>query len=651
MKKWFRLGLGITLFTGLAPWHVPDGRVVHAAAATEASVVDIFGREVNGYGIELVDWQGYLANPYVKLTLKPPASAAYPVTITLNAQGSSRLMMDMPSTLSATGATKTITFNNASEQKNFLLEIAPDRIGNAGSIENYALSIRTQENNGTTRTQAVPIRVLDQDDNLTTGFPLKFDYRFDTVNHIFDDPAIKTAAETAIKDWFYFLEVKPFDTVPAGDETSIVPNDNFNGNTTVSNNEPFNGEWIFLRGLNGPYSTGWSSNNGKYHKINGQTAPGNLHRSLGTALDFYDDATVFTSIHDDDWYKTDLSQVTDVYGLIMHEFGHGIAYNDAWPGMVNYVAAGGTNDAEVIAYQGYAVPLDGSYHIPGDQPYWDRISGQSGGWSSLFPVRRWMLSKLSLLVAENAGWKLNKNLSPFVKPAITTTSLKGASAGQSYNQKLTATGGVPFYDWTIASGALPPGLALNRFTGAISGTVAAAAQSSYTFTVRLRDYDEASAPVTKSFTINTSNNAAANIAVEAVASTSYVSPWESLSGLNDQYVPASSNDRGHPVYGNWNNPGTTQWVQYDFNRTVNLTGTSVYWFDDNEGIDLPESYTVQYWSNGGWVNVANPTGLGVLGNQFNETAFTPVTTTKIRLNVKAKPGFSSGIEQWKVYGY
>jgi len=786
MNKWASAALSFILLTGAAcTWLPGSSTEAHAAAASEASVMDIYGRELNSYGIELVDWQGYIANPYVKLTVKPPAAAVYPVTITLQAQGSSRLMMDLPSTISAAGATKVLTFNNASEQKNFLLEIAPDRVGGPGSIENYTLSMQIRENNGATRTQSLPIRVLDQDDNQDTTFPLVFDYRYDTVNHIFDDPGIKTAAERAIKDWFYFLDIQPFDTVPAGDETNIVPNDNFNGNTYVSNNAPFNGEWIFLRGLNGPYSTGWSSNNGKYHKLNGVNAPGNLHRSLGAALDFYDNATVFTSINDDDWYKTDLSQVTDVYGLIMHEFGHGFAYSDSWAGMVSYVGSSGANDSEVIAYQGRAVPLDTSYHIPGDQQYWDRISGQSAGWSSSFPTRRWMLTKLTLLIAENAGWKLNKNLTPFLAPSIVTSTLANGTKGSAYNQQLKASGGVPFYDWTLSSGSLPPGLTLDRFTGAISGTIASTApQSSYTFTVKLRDYDEASAPVLKSFTIhldgggtttptpshyeaesalinhanvsagasasggqyvgqidysdsyvqfsvqaaaagaygleiryangngststhslsvnggaaqtvsypatsgwgqfasvtvpinlNTGTNtvrltkgsagyaeldyialtsnppaASVNLAPQATASTSFVSSWESLLGLNDNYNPTSSSDRGHLIYGNWDNPGTTQWVQYDWPASHTITGASVYWFDDNQGIDLPASYSFQYWNGSSWVNVANASGLGVLGDQYNDTTFTPVTTTKLRMNITARSGYSTGIEQWKVLG-
>jgi hypothetical protein len=505
MVKWCSNIVCIALMAALL-FSAPEKSI--KAAATTAEVVDIFGRTINDYGVELVDWQGYLANPYIKLTVKPPSSAVYPVTITVKAEGTSRLMMDLPSTLSATGATKTLIFANASEQKDFRLEIHPDRIGGPNEIENYTLSLLVAQGNGTQNTQTIPIRVWDQDDNVEPSLPLVFDYRYDTVTGYFSDAAIKAATERAIKDWFYFFDMQPFDTVASGAETTHLPNDNFSGSTAVTNNAAYTGEWIYLRGLNGPYSTGYPANNGNYHKRGGVQVPGPISRSISTVLDFFPNFTAYTSLNDEEWYLTqnDASTctsncATDVYSVMMHEFGHGVAFESGWPGMVSYKNAGG-NDPDVVAYQGYAVPLDSSYHIPGEQQYWDRLSGQNGGRTHFFPSKRWMLTKLTMLVAENVGWKLNRNLTPFLAPSIVTTSLPNATKGQAYSQKLTAKGGVPFYDWNITSGSLPTGLTLDRFTGTISGTASnTQAQSAYTFTAQLRDYDANSTPVTKVFTI------------------------------------------------------------------------------------------------------------------------------------------------------
>lgn len=864
MRKWISAVISIMMLATCIP--APTFAVSSSEQANgDARIVDIFGRELNDYGIELVDWQGYLANPYVKLNVKPPADAAYPLSVRINARGTSRLMMDRPSTLSATGAEKTLTFDQADESKPFLLEIHPDRIGGFGEIEHYTLDLTITDASGETHQQSTPIRVLDQDDDGEPTMPLKFDYRYDTIQPYFSDPAIREAGERAIKDWFYFFDMAPFDTVPAGDEVAYLPEDNFDGNIQVTNDEPYNGMWIFLRGLNGPHSTGGATENGKYHKRNGVTVPDKIHRSLLTILDFYDTATPFTSLDDEQWYLTEMSDTsTDVYGLIMHEFGHGLVFTSGWKGIAAYKRSGGTAE-DIVAYQGNPVPLDDGYHIPGEPQYWDRISGQNGGRTNLFHNKRWMLTKLTLMIAKKAGWKLNHKLTPFLSPAIINVPIPNAKQGNNYNHQLKAEGGVPFYDWTIVDGALPEGLSLDRFTGTISGKVTGKVKGTYRFTVQLRDYDERSTPVTKTLTLNvgsgelagdylldeeagsaaldysgagndaavydaertagardggitfngtssymelpeqilkaadgftfsawlktdnqadgsgsqifdfnsqqrsmtlavderqalsfkasdgkgeqlsisggqltlgewhhtavaangdtvvlyvdgkeaargsavksgiwnviknsgskligkshvntnylkgtadevklynrslTANEIAAlaankpvlpeveqpipvnpNAAVDADVSTSFVSSWESLIGLNDEYDPVSSADRNHPIYGNWDTAGTVQWVQYDFAQPVKLSSSQIYWFDDNDGIDLPESFNLQYWNGTEWQEVSNPSAYGVLPDQYNVTTFDPVTTTKIRVNIQAKPTTSTGIQQWKV---
>ena len=57
-----------------------------------------------------------------------------------------------------------------------------------------------------------------------------------------------------------------------------------------------------------------------------------------------------------------------------------------------------------------------------------------------------------------------------VRLGITTASLPKGQIGVAYNQTLAAGAGKTPYTWSIASGTLPAGLALNATTGAISGT-------------------------------------------------------------------------------------------------------------------------------------------------------------------------------------
>jgi len=67
---------------------------------------------------------------------------------------------------------------------------------------------------------------------------------------------------------------------------------------------------------------------------------------------------------------------------------------------------------------------------------------------------------------------------------IGTSSLPSAQAGGFYSQTLVAAGGVPVYNWSLASGALPPGLSLNS-NGTISGY--ASGSGTYSFSVRVTD--------------------------------------------------------------------------------------------------------------------------------------------------------------------
>ena len=90
-------------------------------------------------------------------------------------------------------------------------------------------------------------------------------------------------------------------------------------------------------------------------------------------------------------------------------------------------------------------------------------------------------------------------LSIAIAPApltISTSSLPGAAVGIPYQQPLSASGGSGNYSWTIASGALPPGLALSR-AGIIGGTPGTPGPFAFTVAV-----SAGAATTTRSFTIS-----------------------------------------------------------------------------------------------------------------------------------------------------
>ncbi|MEU8147534.1 glycoside hydrolase family 43 protein [Nonomuraea sp. NPDC048901] len=138
-----------------------------------------------------------------------------------------------------------------------------------------------------------------------------------------------------------------------------------------------------------------------------------------------------------------------------------------------------------------------------------------------------------------------------------------------------------------------------------------------------------------------------NLALSATASTSYVSPWETLGAVNDGFTPANSADHSHGAYGNWNHQGT-EWLEYQWPSAQTVNRVGVYWFDDDQGIDLPASCKVQYWNGSAYVDVPGQSACGVAANTFNTTTFTAVSTTRLRLSVTSKTGFSTGVLEWQV---
>ena len=130
-------------------------------------------------------------------------------------------------------------------------------------------------------------------------------------------------------------------------------------------------------------------------------------------------------------------------------------------------------------------------------------------------------------------------------------------------------------------------------------------------------------------------------------STSFVSSWETLGAVNDGYEPADSRDHSHGAYGNWNGESsyhTYNWVQYEWSLARTLSSTSVYWWDDGEGIDQPSDAYITYWNGTSW---ARATAIGTGLDTYNSVTLN-IRTNKIRISmVSAK---ATGILEWKVFG-
>ena len=141
---------------------------------------------------------------------------------------------------------------------------------------------------------------------------------------------------------------------------------------------------------------------------------------------------------------------------------------------------------------------------------------------------------------------------------------------------------------------------------------------------------------------------ATNLALSATPSASYTSPWESVAALNDGIDPPSSNDTVNLRWGTWPNSGQ-QWGQLTWGTAVTLNQAQVYFFDDNQGIDMPSSWKLQYWNGSAFVDVAGASGYPLVANQYNTVTFTAVSTTQLRVLLQSNGTNSVGLLEIKAF--
>lgn len=488
-------------------------RLTAAQSATDATdqttlpavnVTDLFNRVLNTNGLTLVDWQGYLANPVVEFCVAAPATAAYPATATLTANGG-RLYFDLPSTIGANGPRKQLTFAANSPCQPVLLAIFPDRNRTA---ESYTLTIQLRDAQNRQSTTTLPIRVIDQDDTADGPFPVTVNFAQDTTG-FYTDPAKQAIVVQAAKDWFYFFDNMQLAPVAANAEQTWIWNaDGFYNGRYIRNQGAYTGFLLYSYGIHDPTalrSGGEGSYAGGFQVSNG--APTQLRRSGGYQAETagnYNTLGWFLTTDDNDWWHgTNYSgEAADLYSIAHHEIGHAIIFNGAYPRTVAAKQAGVVNDPTVIAYLGRAPAIDNLDHFHGEIDPASRRGAFGYEYDydgdGNMPLFRWTVTKLDLLNAQALGYRLRQT-SAFLPLRIVTSSAPAATQNAAYQLTLTGQGGTPFYHWRITAGALPTGLTLNAFTGVIRGIPTQT--GTFPFTVTLADYQRNGATVSRAFTL------------------------------------------------------------------------------------------------------------------------------------------------------
>ncbi len=119
--------------------------------------------------------------------------------------------------------------------------------------------------------------------------------------------------------------------------------------------------------------------------------------------------------------------------------------------------------------------------------------------------------------------------------------------------------------------------------------------------------------------------------------------------INDGEEPSSSSD-STSYFDWWPTKGTTEWVEYAFEKPATVSETEIYWFDDTGRgqVRVPASWRVLYRDGDQWKPVENPGPYGVEKDRYNRVTFKPVMTNGLRLEVTMQDVWSAGIQEWKV---
>lgn len=121
-------------------------------------------------------------------------------------------------------------------------------------------------------------------------------------------------------------------------------------------------------------------------------------------------------------------------------------------------------------------------------------------------------------------------------------------------------------------------------------------------------------------------------------------------GVNDGYVPATSNPNSPQQLHFWPHAGGEEWVEYTFAKPVRVSSSRVYWFDDTGrgACKIPKSWRMQAWIDGAWKDVAVKTYPLEL-DKWNSIEFSPMLSTRFRLLIQQQEKWSSGIHEWQLF--
>ncbi len=114
---------------------------------------------------------------------------------------------------------------------------------------------------------------------------------------------------------------------------------------------------------------------------------------------------------------------------------------------------------------------------------------------------------------------------------------------------------------------------------------------------------------------------------------------DTVDAVRMRHTPQSSSDKSIPRWTSWPQKGRPQWVEIDLGQVQRVVSVSVYWYNDNGGVQLPESWHLQAQAGGAWkdVKIYNTDQYSTLADNFNTVhPAEPLRTDKLRIVMKPR---------------
>ncbi|NLA48087.1 MAG: Tat pathway signal protein, partial [Bacteroidales bacterium] len=89
--------------------------------------------------------------------------------------------------------------------------------------------------------------------------------------------------------------------------------------------------------------------------------------------------------------------------------------------------------------------------------------------------------------------------------------------------------------------------------------------------------------------------------------------------------------------------------EYVWEQPVTIDETALFLYNFESLIKLPRTYRFKYWNGEEYVDVENPSGLGLDNDKFNHTTFNRISTTRLMLEMDSVGGLFSPLLEWQVF--